>query len=403
MQAVILAAGEGTRVYPLTKTKAKPSLKVLGKSIIEYNLEALSGLVKEVILVIGYKGEDIEKNIGSNFGPLKIKYVWKKEILGTADAAKEAKDLIKDKFLLLNGDDIYSKEDIKKCLKTFPSILLAKVEDPSRFGVVSIENDSIKDIAEKPENPSGNLVNTGLYFLDKSIFDFEIEKSQRNEYEFTDLIKNYIQRQKLYFQIAEGWIPLSFSWNLLDLNEFLLKKAKGKKQGKIEKYCTILGNVIIEKGAEIKSGTYIEGPAYIGKNSKVGPNSYIRAFTCVGDNCRIGQAVEVKNSIIGDGSHIAHLSYVGDSIIGSDCNFGAGTIAANLRFDSKTIKSEVKGKVIDTGRRKFGCVIGDDVKTGINVSIMPGILIGKNSVIYPNSLIERNLPDDSIFNPKASN
>ena len=403
MQAVILAAGEGTRVYPLTRTKAKPSLKILGKSIIEYNLEALSGLVEEVILVIGYKGEDIEKNIGSSFGPLKIKYIWKNEILGTADAAKEARSLIKDRFLLLNGDDIYSKEDIKKCLKIFPSILLGKVEDPSKFGVVSTEKDFVIGITEKPDNPSGNLVNTGLYFLDKSIFNFEIEKSERNEYEFTDLIKNYIKQQKLYFQIAEGWVPLSFSWNLLDLNEFLLKKVKGKKQGKIEKYCTILGNVIIEKGVEIKSGTYIEGPAYIGKNSKVGPNSYIRAFTCVGDNCRIGQAVEVKNSVIGDGSHIAHLSYVGDSIIGSDCNFGAGTIAANLRFDSKTIKSEVKGKVIDTGRRKFGCVIGDNVKTGINVSIMPGILIGKNSVIYPNSLIERNLPDDTIFNHKSNN
>jgi len=399
-QAVILAAGEGTRVRPLTITRPKPSLKVLGRSILEYNLEALSSLVNEVILVVGYKGKEVERTIGHRFKNLKIKYVWQEKQLGTAHAARKVKGLIEDKFLLLNGDDVYSKEDIKSCLKKFPSILLGKVKDPSKFGVVLTEKGFVKDIIEKPEKPVSDLVNTGLYFLNKSIFDFRIKKSKRGEYEFTDLIKKFIKKRKLYFKVAKGWIPLSFSWNLLDLNEFLLKKAKGKKEGKIEKYCKILGKVIIEKGAEIKSGTYIEGPAYIGRNSKIGPNSYIRPFTCIGEECRIGQAVEIKNSIIGDGTHIAHLSYVGDSIIGENCNLGAGTIIANLRFDSKTIKTRVKGKIVDTGRRKFGCVFGDNVKTGIHVSIMPGVLVGANSIIGPNSVVFENIKDDTLFYTK---
>lgn len=397
MQAVILAAGEGTRVRPLTITRPKPSLKVLGKSILEYNLEALSSLVDEVILVVGYKGREIEKTIGHHFKSLRINYVWQERQLGTAHAAKKAKKLIKDKFLLLNGDDVYSKGDIKECLEKFPSILLGKVKDPSKFGVVETKRNFVKDIIEKPRKPVSDLVNTGLYFLNKSIFDFKIRKSKRGEYEFTDLIKKFIRNKKLYFKVAKGWVPLSFSWNLLDLNEFLLKKAKEKRKGKIEKYCKISGKVIIEKGAEIKSGSYIEGPVYIGCNSKIGPNSYIRPFTCIGDGCRIGQAVEIKNSIIGDGTHIAHLSYVGDSILGENCNLGAGTIIANLRFDSETIKVRVKEKLIDTERKKFGCVFGDNVKTGVHVSIMPGILVGENAIIGPHSLVMKNIEDNTIF------
>ena len=164
MQAVILAAGEGTRVRPLTITRPKPSLKVLGKSILEYNLEALSSLVDEVILVVGYKGREIEKTIGHHFKSLRINYVWQERQLGTAHAAKKAKKLIKDKFLLLNGDDVYSKRDIKECLEKFPSILLGKVKDPSKFGVVETKRNFVKDIIEKPRKPVSDLVNTGLYF-----------------------------------------------------------------------------------------------------------------------------------------------------------------------------------------------------------------------------------------------
>ena len=395
-QAVILAAGKGIRCQPLTKTRPKPLLKVLDKTILGHNLEQLNNLVKEAILVVGYQAEEIKKFFGNRYKNLKIKYVLQDSQLGTGDAAKKAFSLIKDRFLLLNGDDVYDREDIKKCLEKYPSISLSQVKDSSHFGLVSCSKNLVKGIIEKPEKATHNLVNTGLYFLPKSIFNFKIKKSPRGEYEFTDYINQFAKKEKPLWVLAKNWHALSCSWHLLEVNDFFLSKEKTAKKGKIEKNCQIKGKVIIEKGALIKSGSYLEGPIFIGKDSQVGPNCYVRGPVSIGSCCFIGQAVEVKNSIIGDNSKISHLSFVGDSIIGENCNLGAGTIIANLRFDQKTIKVMVKGKLIDTQREKFGAILGDNVKTGINVSIMPGIIIGQNAVIGPNSLVTENVKDDTI-------
>lgn len=397
LQAIILAAGKGKRFQPLTETRPKPLLKVLNKTILEYNLDQLNGLVGEVVLVIGYQSEKIRNLIGEHYKNLKIKYVFQKEQLGTGNAAKKTLSLIKDKFLLLNGDDLYNREDIKKCFKKYPCILLARVKNPSNFGIVSCKGRFVKGIVEKPKTPADNLVNTGLYFLPKLIFNFKIKKSLRGEYEFTDYLREFIKKEKLFFVKAKKWHSLSYPWDLFEVNELLIKREKGIREGKIEKETQLKGKVIIKKGTLIKSGSYLEGPIYIGKNSQIGPNCYIRGPVSIGSNCRIGRAVEIKNSIIGANVEISHLSYIGDSIIGEDCNLGTGTIIANLRFDKKTIRLMTNGKLVDTGREKFGCVLGDNVKTGINVSIMPGLLIGSNCLIYPNSLVKRNIKDKEIF------
>ncbi|HSD59015.1 MAG TPA: glucose-1-phosphate thymidylyltransferase, partial [Methanotrichaceae archaeon] len=138
---------------------------------------------------------------------------------------------------------------------------------------------------------------------------------------------------------------------------------------------TLKGAVSVGKETVIMTGAYIEGPVIIGENCKIGPNCYIRPYTCLGNDVRVGNAVEVKNSAIMDGTKIGHLSYVGDSVIGENCNFGAGTICSNLRHDKANIKSYIKGQKVDSGRRKLGAIIGDDVKTGIHTTIYPGAVI----------------------------
>ena len=120
----------------------------------------------------------------------------------------------------------------------------------------------------------------------------------------------------------------------------------------------------------------------IGKNAEL-KNCVVRAYSVIGDNSVIGNFVEIKNSIVMEGTKIPHLSYVGDSVIGRNCNFGAGTKIANLRFDDDGVKVNVKGKLVDSGRRKLGCFMGDGVKTGINVSIMPGACIGPGARLAP--------------------
>jgi len=149
--------------------------------------------------------------------------------------------------------------------------------------------------------------------------------------------------------------------------------------------------VIVKEGTVIKSGVYIEGPVYIGKDCIIGPNCFLRAGTVIEDGCRIGQAVEVKNSLVGKGTFASHLAYIGDSIIGENCNFGAGTITANFRHDKQSIKTTVKDQLIDTKRVKFGTVMGDNVKTGIHTIIYPGRKIWSGKTTLPGEKVEKDI------------
>lgn len=392
MKAIILASGNGLRFLPLSKTNPKPLTKLLGKSIIEHNLENLKGIVDEVFIVIGYLGDKIKKTIGNNYNGIKITYIIDDEIIGTGNSARLAISKINDdKVIIMNGDDLYSKEDIKALIKKCPSIAVKKVLNPRSFGIVTIQNEKVIQIEEKPQNPKSDFANIGLYCFPKSIFNEPIEKSERGEYEITDYIKKLIDFNNLNFVEATYWMPASYPWDLFNMTEVLFKNMKFENLGQIEKGATVKGDLYLGKNTIIKSGTYIEGPVYIGNDCKVGPNAYLRQNTVIEDNCSIGAGVEIKNSIIGTNTNINHLSYVGDSIIGSNVNLGAGTIIANLRHDGETVKSLVKDVLIDTKRKKLGAIVGDSVKTGVSTVIYPGRKIWPNKTTYPQEKVEKDL------------
>ncbi len=392
IKAVILAAGWGTRMKPLTFTKPKPALSVAGKTVIEHNLDQLSGLIEEVIIVVGYKEEVIRDIVGDEYKGVKVKYVEQEKQLGTGDAARTALPFLDEEFLILNGDDLYKRKDIEKVLENNPSILVKEVNDPTGYGQVSVKNGLVKELIEKPEQPVSNLINIGCYFLNKEFFERELEKSSRGEYEIVDFLKFFIEKDgEIHCIQANHWFPITYPWHLLNANEVLLTEIENNIKGDVEDNCHLKGDVKIEEGVVIKSGTYIEGPVYIKKGSVIGPYSYIRGKTTIGENCRIGKGVEVKNSIIGDGTAISHLSYIGDSIIGDNCNIGGATMVANLRFDKKEVSVRVKGKKINTHREKLGVIMGDNVSVGINSSIMPGVVIGTGAVVGPHLLLKEDV------------
>ena len=401
IKAVVLAAGKGMRFRPLTNNRPKPLLKTLDRAILDHNLNQLNGLVDEIVLVIGYLGETIKNTFGSSYKGIKIHYIEQNSPMGTGDAARMALPRIKDKFLLLNGDDLYDKNDIKKVLAQFPSVLLAETKNHSNFGVIDLNNDLVRGIVEKPKKSASQLVNAGLYFLPKKVFDYKIKLSPRGEYEFTDYINKFVEKEKLYWVKAGRWCPLSYPWNLFDANEFLLAEGKKALEGRIEQNCRLGGKIIVQKGAVVKAGSYFEGPIYIGRNAIVGPNCYLKGPLSIGANAVVGHGAVIERSIIGDRSQVARLSYVADSVIGSDCDLAAGTTIANYRFDGATIKVATNGKVVDTKLTRFGCIMGDDAKTGVNSSIMPGVIIGNGAVIGPHSIAMENVPDKAVLFSKT--
>lgn len=395
MQAVILAAGSSTRTYPLTVNRPKPLLKAANKTILEHNIEQLNGLADEIIIVVGFMGNMIQDFIKDKYDKKtkgRIKFAWQEKQLGTGDALIQAKDFLKGRFIVIGGDDFFCKEDLKQLLRHRYAVLADKTDTPGSFGICKLKGSLITEIVEKPARPPSNLANTGAYALDMEIFKTGLKKTKRNEIELVDYINSIAKSNEVYCATVKNyWLPVPYPWKLLDANEYFLKNLKAEVKGEIEKGATINGNVLVGKGTKIKSGTSIEGNVIIGENCEIGPNTYIRGSTAIGNSCKLGQAVEIKNSVIADRTRIPHLSYVGDSVIGENCNLGAGTVVANLRHDNRTIKSMVNGSLIDTERRKLGTIIGDNVKTGINTTIYPGRKIWPGKQTTPGQVVKEDL------------
>lgn len=185
---------------------------------------------------------------------------------------------------------------------------------------------------------------------------------------------------------------IRYPWHLLRINELLLAGlTEDRIEGQLSPAAHMEGRLVLGRGSRILPGVYIEGNVLVGADCKIGPNSYIRGSTSIGDGCHIGQAVEIKNSILMRGAVIGHLSYCGDSIIGEKTNFGAGTITANFRHDGTPHLSMVGGELVDTGRRKFGAIIGDHVHTGIHTSIYPGRKLWPNTATLPGDIVKRDV------------
>lgn len=189
----------------------------------------------------------------------------------------------------------------------------------------------------------------------------------------------------------EDSFEIKYAWDLLKINESIIAALdEDLIEGQVYESAVIEGKVQIGKGTKILPGVYIEGNAIIGENCKIGPNCYIRGNTFIGDNCHIGQSVEIKNCLIMDKTNVGHLSYVGDSVLGTRVNFGAGTTVSNLRHDNSNHYSMVQGNLVNTGRRKFGVVIGDGVHTGINTSFYPGRKVWPGMTTLPGEVVSKD-------------
>ena len=408
MKAFILAAGEGTRLRPLTSNIPKPLLTLAGKPYLTHLMESLrSAGVKDITILVGWKANRIKEHYGdgSSLG-LNINFLEQKERLGTANAIGIAEGHIDEEFVCLNGDVLVSRQDIKAAVDRYRRdrkaiIGAVRVQDPSRFGVIEEREGSMARIIEKPKDPPADLINAGMFILTPEIFPYirRTGRSPRGEFEITDTLNLFAASNDLVVQRLDGyWMDVGRPWDLLRANEILMSEVQRDIRGEVEEGAVLKGNVVVEEGAVVRSGAYIQGPVYISKGCEIGPNCYIRPATSLAEKVKIGASVEVKNSIVMAGTHIPHHNYVGDSVIGERCNFGAGTKVANLRFDDRSVKVTFRDELIDTGLRKLGVIMGDDVKTGINSMIEPGTVIWERCTIGMGALARGNIgPDTRVF------
>jgi UDP-N-acetylglucosamine diphosphorylase/glucosamine-1-phosphate N-acetyltransferase len=393
MKAVILAAGKSTRTHPLTLARPKALVKIGNRPILQWNLEALDGKAEEVIVVVGFMNEMVKKRFGNSFRGIRIRYAEQEKQLGTANALLAAEPYLEGKFMVMMGDDIYMSQAVERMAGKGSAVLVEEVRDASRFGVWTEKAGKVVGFEEKPKSGSPGLANCGFYILDMRIFSHirKLDKSERGEYELNEAVNALAAEDSVRVVGAGGgWIPVGYPWDILEANERVLGGMKPANEGEVEPHATIKGNVRIGKGTLVKNGCYIEGPAVIGENCVLGPNCFIMGKTSIGDDCRIGNAVEIKNSVIGDRTNVCHLSYLGDSVVGDDVNVAAGNITANLRHDKEEVMCLVKGRPMGTGRRKFGAVLADGVRTGISTSFYPGRKLWPGQTTLPGEIVKRD-------------
>jgi UDP-N-acetylglucosamine diphosphorylase / glucose-1-phosphate thymidylyltransferase / UDP-N-acetylgalactosamine diphosphorylase / glucosamine-1-phosphate N-acetyltransferase / galactosamine-1-phosphate N-acetyltransferase len=412
VKAVILAAGEGVRLQPITSTRPKHLIKVGGKPILKHCLNAIkTARITETVVVVHYMPDSIRRCIGDGGDSgMKIEYVEQKAVAGTGDAVSTAEPYVKEDFLLVYGDLLFSSAAVKRVVelhsKKKPAVTMAvvPVDEPEDYGIVEIDEEGrVKSLTEKPsrEKAKSNLANAGIYVFSTDIFGKakEISPSSRGEWEVTDAISKLIDEKRtvLSTTLPSGeWVDIGRPWDLLEANRWALERMSHSVEGNIENGAILVGPVTVAESARVRSGAYIEGPAFIDDESDIGPNCYVRPHTSIGRKVRMGNACEVKNSIIMDDTHVGHLAYVGDSILCEKCNLGAGTVTANYRFDAGNVKMMVKDKLVDSQRTKLGAVLGDGVKSGINALFMPGVKVGVNSWVGANVVVERDLPAETV-------
>jgi len=318
MKAVILAAGEGKRLRPFTETMPKVMLPVGNKPVLEHIIDAVkkSG-IDEIIIVVGYKKEVI-MDYFKNYKGVKITYVQQNKQLGTAHALLQAKNHIKNSFIVLAGDNIINQKSISKLIndKSEYSILIKEHPHPSKYGVVFIEKGSLNKIVEKPKEEMGKFISTGIYKLPKSIFSKMEEISSQGSYALSSVVQSILDDGKnIHTILTDSWMDIVYPWDLIHVNETMIHDASSSVSGTIEKGVMIKGNVSVGKDTTIYSGCYIVGPVVIGEGCEIGPNACIFPSTTIGNNSVVHPFSEIRNSVIMNDTHIGSNSFVKNSIV----------------------------------------------------------------------------------------
>jgi UDP-N-acetylglucosamine diphosphorylase/glucosamine-1-phosphate N-acetyltransferase len=410
MKVVFLCGGIGKRMFPITEDKFL--LNFLGKTLLQMQLEASrqAGVNKFLIICNQYNMEPIEK-ITSTVSDIKIKLVLQKQPKGIADALKSAASFLDESILIVNPNDVFASSAYTTLLKeaknkSADSYMLGyhtKRYFPGGYLVVNAANE-LEHILEKPkpgEEPS-NLVNILVHFHSNPTKLLEyIEKVKTTKDDVYECALDNLAKTGNKIKVVpydDFWAPIKYPWHIFDVVKYVLdiSRPKASRSASISAKATIEGKVIIGDGVRVLENAVIRGPAYIGAGSIIGNNVLVRDYSHIGADCVIGYGTEVKGSYIGDGCWV-HSSYIGDSIIGKSCSFGAGTVLANFRFDEQHVSVTVGDEAVDTGRDKLGAIIGDNCKTGINASVMPGIKIGPNSIVGSHVCLTKDLEPEKMI------
>jgi len=382
MQAVILAAGEGKRVRPLTHSRPKALIPVANRPIIEYVIDALiKNGIRDIIVVVGYRKEQVTRYLNSLTVPVTV--VVQDKQLGTAHALTCARSKIKGDFLVLPGDNYIDAGSIAKIKNIKNAMLIKEHPNPSNFGVVQLADGYVTHIVEKPERFPGFMVSTGIFSLSSSFFPYIRENN------ITDAISCMLEdNQKIHGVVADDWQDAIYPWDLLRMNARLLSHITPSREGSSSRNTTITGAVHIGKGTTIGPNTVIAGPVVIGDDCEIGPNCCIMPNTSIGARARIEPFCYIGNALLMDDSSIGSHSRILDAVLGEGC-----ALADHTSTCMSASLMEIEGTIT---KPEFGAILGDGVQAGA-FTTFKNCIVGNNTTVEDgNRVISSFVPDDSL-------
>ncbi len=390
MKVILLAAGRSKRAKPI---EDKNFLRFCGKYLIEHQLEALQSAGFKDILVMG--GEHNLDRLRSVAEPFGSQVAEQKDLdAGMAGAVLDAAEFTgNDDIFIVSSNDVVDQKAYDLMFEASQndadSYLLAyKVNEYFPGGYLRVDGEQIVGIEEKPGegNEPSDMVNVVLHLHKNPAALFQalrnVSSDRDDRYEVA--LDRLMTERKFQAVPYDGyWQPVKFPWHVLDLMQHFLGGCEVAidPSAEIADTAVIRGQVTIAAGVKIFDNAVIQGPAYIGKNSVVANNALVRG-SVIGEGCVIGFSTEVARSLLGDDCWF-HTNYVGDTVMGNNVSFGAGAICANLRLDEKEIG--------ESGRNKLGPIFGDNIRIGVQTSIMPGVRIGSNTIITSGLTIAQDI------------
>ena len=378
MKAVILAAGEGRRLEPLTDTRPKPMLAVANRPLLEHVVESVVAAgIEEIVLVVGYKRERIQSHFGDgdDWG-IEIGYAIQEKQLGTGHAVLQAEDSIEDTFVVLNGDRVIDSSVVERVIDAADDgetlLTVTRTDDPSGLGVVETDGDRATGITEKPPQHAitSEVVNAGVYRFEPDVFDAIRDTDTPGELAITATLDRLAAAGDVRTLRYRGaWLDVSYLWDLLSVNASLLNGDP----------VDVPGTVRVGKNAVVTDGVAV------GSDARIAPGATVLSGTAIGENVRIGASAVLDNVIVLPDATVGAGAVLRDCVVGENARIGPNTTVAGGPADvvvDGTVHEDVK----------LGGVVGDSARVGGAVSVHPGTVIGTETTVEGGAAVDGRIP-----------
>lgn len=387
--AVVLAAGEGTRLRPLTRNRPKPMLPAANRPILEHVFDALvTAGIERIVTVVGYKRDRVQNHFGPDYDGVPITYVTQRKQLGSGHALAQARSEVDDAMLVLNGDRLIDAGTIAAVADRYtetgdPSMAVIKQRDTSRYGAVELRDGDVETLVEKPREGEYHLINGGVYAFSTAIFD-AIDSTPRTagELRLTDTLESLIERERVRGVEVDGmWVDATYPWDLLTVAREVLSRGRLDETARED-------GVWIADTARVHDSAVVQPPAVVGPDCEVDAGAVIGPETAIGSNVTIGANTVVRQSVIDSDTRLDAGSTIIDTVTGQSVKLGAGTLVPSGPSDV-----QVGTKVYQNQR--LGAVIADRAHARGNVSITPGSLVGPSATLGVGVTVDGNVTEDA--------